>query len=107
MALRDTVCDCYAIVTREARDGYQRLRLARVLGTFVLSTATLSRTRKVVTREWELLTYSAATEYMDCHATDCNTRYSAEEYDRVLKAWRLVAEVDSVGAWSLDTYSSP
>ena len=103
MALRDTVADCYARVVRLSRPGRDKMRLARVLGGFVLSTATFSRTHKTDVTEWELLSETAASAYLDCHAGDCNTIYTAEEYDRVLRAWRLTREVDSVGVWELDT----
>ncbi len=103
MALRDSVHDTLARRIRYERFD-ETLRLGYRIGA---SWPRNKRSHTIVTKEWCLLTEAAAVNYVDCHALDTNTRYRAEEVNKVLREWRLTAEIDSAGEWVLDTSSVP
>jgi hypothetical protein len=106
MALRDTTW-CFDTATKTAKDSHAVLVLndPDPGESLYLSTgAQISRTHNIVTKEWVCLARAAAQRLVDCKAVasnaDSNTRYRMRLSDRVIDAWVVSKEVDSVSAWA-------
>lgn len=68
----------------------------------LLDQRVLSRSRTIITREWIGLTQAAATAAVDTMRAnpDTNTEFKAVLTQPVLKVWKVVQHIDSMGAWA-------
>jgi len=92
MALRDTVSDTGSFITMQYHKFIQKVNLVQF--------GIWQKTRTVIVEEAILLTKTAATTFVDGHASDTNEKHEAVEYDRVLHAYKVVRNTDSETAWS-------
>jgi len=108
MALRDTswVVSGGALVTansillsKSKKDNDQR---ELVYGNIRV---TWKRSVSRVRRAWICLTEGAASTAVDTMAADTTTNVTMDESNRILGAYEVTVDIDSVGAWSLDTWS--
>ena len=100
MALRDTVVDSYFIQTKHR--AMQEVLYLNFTGS---STTVQRRTRTIVDGEWVLLSATAAQNFVDTHAGDTDSIYTAVEVNRYCGdgAWKVQRHIDSRGAWVVDT----
>jgi len=64
---------------------------------------TYTRTRTILTREWVAVTQDAASNAVDCHAGDTNSRVRAVETSRFCDGYKFVQDVDSYDSYTLET----
>ena len=67
-----------------------------------------SRTRTIITKEWVALTQQAVDTYIAAHAADTDvvagiTTNRMESEEPMLNSYRMIKDIDSASAWTLET----